>query len=205
MKRQIPLDDQLISYTLTRKSVKNINLRIKMSGEICVSAAKSVPLSVIEDFMQRKASWILSALRKMQPTTPVSEHTAYLCGQAITLPPNVNHDCWQKEQAATLLPLAFEKAWELFQNDGFAKPVLRLRKMKSRWGSCIPSKGIITLNTALVGADADCQIAVAAHELCHMLHPNHSKAFYTALFQHFPDYVHCQKTLKLAQSSLINS
>ena len=62
MLRHISLQGKKFPYTLTRKQVKNINLRIKPSGEIAVSAAKSVPLSVIEDFLQRKADWILAAL-----------------------------------------------------------------------------------------------------------------------------------------------
>lgn len=202
MKQQILLNDRLINYTLSRKKVKNINLRVK-GGEVFVSAAKSVPLSVIEDFMQRKASWILSAVDENQAAPSPSPET-YLCGTAVVLSPDVDRRQWQKEQAAQLLPLAFEKAWELFEQDGFPKPALRLRKMKSRWGSCIPSKGIITLNTALVGAESDCQIAVAAHELCHMLHPNHSKAFYAELCRHYPSYMHCQEKLKSAQRFLID-
>ena len=200
---QILLKDSLLSYTLTRKQVKNINLRIKRGGEIYVSASKTVPLSVIEEFLQRKADWILSVLDKEQHTAAkISENEAYLCGELITLPPEINRQQWQKEKAVLLLPAAYEKAWKLFEHDGFSKPVLRLRTMKSRWGSCIPSKGVITLNTALVGASADCQVAVAAHELCHMLYPNHSKAFYAALYHHLPDYQKQQEYLKQAQSLL---
>ncbi len=206
MKQTLLLGEQLISYTLSYKKVKNINLRIKSGGEICVSAAKSVPLSVIEDFLRRKSSWILSVLKEMEQSTPQpSGNEVYCCGTAVTLPADTDRSCWQKEQAAQLLPAAYEMAWELFQDAGFAKPTLRLRKMKSRWGSCIPSKGVITLNTALVGAPVSCQIAVAAHELCHMLHPNHSKAFYAELYRRFPDYEQQHKTLKSSQSFLLYS
>ena len=204
MEQSILLNGQVLTYTLIRKKVKNINLRIK-NGKIFVSAAKSVPLSVIEDFMQKKASWILSALERCPQKIPSSEQGVYLCGVQIDLPSNINYDAWQKEQAAHLLPAAYEQAWSLFQEEGFAKPTLRLRKMKSRWGSCIPSKSVITLNTVLIGAPVDCQIAVAVHELCHMLYPDHSKAFYTSLYHHFPDYERCKNYLKLAQSFLLDS
>lgn len=202
MLRHISLQGKKFPYTLTRKQVKNINLRIKPSGEIAVSAAKSVPLSVIEDFLQRKADWILAALEQVQQTLPLPENTVWLQGRALPLPPGETALQWQKRMAAQLLPAVYEEAWLLFQQDGFPKPTLRLRSMKSRWGSCIPGKGIITLNTALVGATPDCQLAVAAHELCHMLHPNHSKAFYAALEQHFPDYLPCRQALKSAQAFL---
>ena len=203
MERQILLNGQSVRYTLSRKQVKNINLRIR-NGEIFVSAAKSVPLSVIEDFLLRKAAWILSALAESKQKEPDCESTVWLCGEQLTLPPGINRNSWQKEQAAHLLPAAYEQAWELFKDAGFSKPALRLRKMKSRWGSCIPSKAVITLNTALVGAPVDCQVAVAVHELCHMLHPNHSKAFYTALYRYVPDYERCRNYLKSTQGFLID-
>lgn len=207
MQHTIKLGDQTLTYTLTRKKVKNINLRIKDGGVIVVSAAKSVPLTYIEDFLLRKEKWILGILEEQKQTAPavLPEKQGYLCGELVSIPEGDSREQWQKRHAAQLLPAAYEKAWELFQGDGFPKPALRLRKMKSRWGSCIPSKAVITLNTALVGAPVDCQIAVAAHELCHMLHPNHSRAFYTCLYQHFPSYESCRKLLKSAQGFLFYS
>ena len=80
MEQSILLNGQVLTYTLIRKKVKNINLRIK-NGKIFVSAAKSVPLSVIEDIMQKKASWILSALERCPQDIPSSEQGVYLCGQ----------------------------------------------------------------------------------------------------------------------------
>lgn len=204
--RSILLGEQLISYTLSYKKVKNINLRIKADGEICVSAAKSVPLTTIEDFLRRKSQWILSVLAEVQQGKPQpSDNEVYCCGTVLTLPSGTDRSVWQKNKAAELLPASYDKAWELFQDVGFSKPVLHLRKMKSRWGSCIPSKGVITLNTALVGASVDCQIAVAAHELCHMLHPNHSKAFYAELCRRYPNYEQQHKTLNLNQAFLLYS
>lgn len=204
MQHSIDLGGQTLVYTLTRKKVKHINLRIKPGGEILVSAAKSVPLSYIEAFLRQKEGWILRVLEEQKQPVPVAlpDGQGYLCGEAVPIPEGESREQWQKSHAVQLLPAAYEAAWELFRDDGFAKPVLRLRKMKSRWGSCIPSKGVITMNTALVGAPTDCQIAVAAHELCHMLHPNHSRAFYACLYEHFPYYESCRQLLKSAQAFL---
>ncbi len=203
----ITIAGERIYYSLTRKKVKNINLRIVKGGEICISAAPSVPVSVIEDFLIRKESWIREAVKKMQAAAPVEteERKIYLLGEAVELPEGTDPILWQKQKAAELLPKAYEEAFLLFNKDSFPKPVLKLRRMKSRWGSCMPSKGIITLNTALVGATYDCQKSVAVHELCHMLHPNHSKAFYDCLLKRFPQYMACMEELKRTQSFLIYS
>ena len=76
--------------------------------------------------------------------------------------------------------------------------------MRSRWGSCIPAKGQITLNSVLIGTPVDCQIAVAAHELAHMMVPNHSPAFYSLLEERLPGYRDSHQKLKSAQSFLVH-
>lgn len=47
-----------INFTLNRKNVKNINLRINSQGEVRVSANPLVPLDLIMEFVQSKAAWI---------------------------------------------------------------------------------------------------------------------------------------------------
>jgi len=42
-----------ISVCLTRKQVKNINLRIKSDRTVAVSAAREVPLQLIEDLVRK--------------------------------------------------------------------------------------------------------------------------------------------------------
>lgn len=46
------------SVQLQRKRVKNINLRIKRSGDIQVSAPMKTPVDIIHGFIQHKRSWI---------------------------------------------------------------------------------------------------------------------------------------------------
>lgn len=62
MVHTILLDDRTIQYNLERKKVKNINLRIKPSGAIYVSANTSVSQERIEKFLTEKSGFILKAL-----------------------------------------------------------------------------------------------------------------------------------------------
>ncbi len=57
----ITLNGRTIKYDLQRKQVKNINLRMKSTGEITVSADPRVPDAVIEGFLQEHADRILRA------------------------------------------------------------------------------------------------------------------------------------------------
>lgn len=61
MKKTIDLNGRTIEYELTRKRVKNINLRVRADG-IHVSASRLVPLGIIESFLHRNAAYILKAL-----------------------------------------------------------------------------------------------------------------------------------------------
>lgn len=66
-------------------------------------------------------------------------------------------------------------------------PPTRLRFMTVQWGSCSPS-GRVTLNPLLVKAPRECIDYVLLHELCHLLHHNHSPRFYRTLDRHMPDW-----------------
>ena len=57
---------------------------------------------------------------------------------------------------------------------------LKLRRMKRTWGNC-SSSGVIKLNTHLIKAPLLIIDSVIAHELCHLVEMNHSKAFYALL------------------------
>ena len=66
-------------------------------------------------------------------------------------------------------------------------PPTRLQFMTVQWGSCSPS-GRITLNPLLVKAPRECIDYVLLHELCHLLHHNHSPKFYRTLDRHMPSW-----------------
>ncbi|WP_150539975.1 M48 family metallopeptidase [Actinobacillus vicugnae] len=66
-------------------------------------------------------------------------------------------------------------------------PQIRLRTMKTQWGNCSPF-GAITLNPNLVKAPTECIDYVILHELCHLVHHNHSPDFYRLMTQVMPNW-----------------
>ena len=88
-----------------------------------------------------------------------------------------------------------ESLYPVFQKYGVVPPVLRIRNMDTRWGSCLPGKGIITLNKRLLEAPRNCIEYVVMHEFCHFIHPNHSKHFYDFLAMLMPDWKARKKIL----------
>ncbi len=62
MTHTVTAGDRKITYELTRKKVKNINLRIKPDGTVHVSASTAVTIAVIERFIRKRADFILGAI-----------------------------------------------------------------------------------------------------------------------------------------------
>ena len=50
-----------LTYTLTRKRVKNLNLRVGAGGEIMVSLPLTCSVKQADDFIREKSGWILDA------------------------------------------------------------------------------------------------------------------------------------------------
>lgn len=63
----------------------------------------------------------------------------------------------------------------------------RLRPMSSLWGSLAPG-GQVSLDLSLVLAEPECFDYVLVHELCHLIEPNHSPAFWREVGARFPDW-----------------
>ncbi len=62
-----------------------------------------------------------------------------------------------------------------------------LREMPTRWGSCTP-KGKIILNPELIKAPKGCIEYVIIHELCHLIHHDHTQKFIDLQTKEMPDW-----------------
>jgi predicted metal-dependent hydrolase len=95
---------------------------------------------------------------------------------------------------ATVMPMTLPAPL----NTGLTYNRLSIRSQKTRWGSC-SSRGNISLNDQLLFLPADAVEYLMIHELCHTRHLNHSKAFWTLVQTHCPDYRTHEKLLRRSQ------
>lgn len=68
------------------------------------------------------------------------------------------------------------------------RPEMKIRKMRSRWGSCNRLRKKITINLELIKVSNECLDYVILHELIHFLVASHNKAFYNYMTILMPDW-----------------
>lgn len=211
--REVWFEDKVISYELTYKDVKNVNLRIKPTGEISVSVNKAVSPGWIDDFVRSKGYYILRSLDRFKENEKYAPKAIeYTSGEEIRIlgsglrlvvlegrRESIESDgvClfltvkdkedfarkkslieqWTNKLCRQVFDEIADAVYMRFKKYGVSRPLIKIRWMKSRWGSCLPIKGIITLNARLIEKPRNCIEYVVLHEFCHFIHPNHSKKF----------------------------
>jgi len=167
-----------VTYVLTRKQIKNLNLHIERDGSIQVSIPLRCPSERADDLVREKWSWIAGKLAQREEQ------------QADPLPPVSPKAC------AALLAGALERVYPLTAPLGVRLPALKLRAMKSQWGNCHWAQGYITLNTALARCPQELRDYVALHELVHFLYHDHGPEFHSTMDALMPDWRERRKELK---------
>ncbi|PKM94113.1 MAG: hypothetical protein CVU84_11675 [Firmicutes bacterium HGW-Firmicutes-1] len=106
------------------------------------------------------------------------------------------YQTWLREQATVIFQELLNQEW-IKVNPYITKlPILKIRKMKSRWGTCFTTKNTIQLNLELIKKPLEAIEYVILHELAHFVHPNHSKDFYAFVQNYMPDWKQRRALLK---------
>ena len=166
-----------ITYTLTRKHIRNWNLRVQ-DGQVFLSAPTRISSLQADLFIQSRADWLYVTISKQL--------------QAVRKQP----ENLPRAQCMRVLSAALERMLPLVTPLGVAPPELRLRVMRSQWGNCHYEQGYITLNTSLAGCPESLQDYVVLHELIHFLHHDHGADFKAELTRLMPDWKTRRKQLK---------
>ena len=106
-------------------------------------------------------------------------------------------DAWYARKARCWLAARLDACWESFPSLGLQKPTLRLRRMRTHWGS-MSGTGTLSIRPDLIRAPRECIDYVILHELCHLVHPNHGPEFRELQAQIVPDWERRKHRLELA-------
>lgn len=72
---------------------------------------------------------------------------------------------------------------------------LRIKEQKTRWGSCSKRKNL-NFNWKIIMAPEMVMDYVIVHEMCHLVHFDHSKEFWDLVSFYMPNYKECAQWLK---------
>lgn len=103
---------------------------------------------------------------------------------------------WYADHASMLLDYKASLYAKKILGADYGRVEIKYKYLKRRWGSYDP-KNAITFNIELIKTPIQCIDYVIIHELCHLVHPNHDKAFYRLMQNIIPDWRNRKEKLEL--------
>ena len=108
---------------------------------------------------------------------------------------------WYRERLRELVPALLAK-WEA--RLGVRAADWRIKRMKTKWGSCSADAGRIWLNLELAKKPVQCLEYLLVHELVHLIGHHHNDNFTRLMDKHLPfwrQYRHELNSAPLAHAS----
>jgi len=216
---------QEIEYTIIRSAKrKTVSIIIRTNNQVDVLAPKLMPSLLINRFVQEKKDWIekktqynQEVRRNYRPKTFTEGESFDLLGKSYQLktldikttihlaedklitpahqPDKLKRTLttWYRKQAEQYFQ---QRAKEIAVDIGVNPTSIEVKAYKSRWGSC-HHDGRIYFNWRLIMAPVWVIDYVIVHELCHLIHHNHSKPFWHKVEEIMPDYKQAKEWLKI--------
>jgi predicted metal-dependent hydrolase len=140
---------------------------------------------VAEEFALSQREWIAKRLEKLSVLLADVPMDLQRHDQA--------HFIEYKKQA---LELAKRKVAELnTMHYGFSYQAVRVKQMKTQWGSC-SAKRNLNFNYKILFLPPELQDYLIVHELCHLQEMNHAPRFWRLIAKAVPDYLRLRKELR---------
>lgn len=194
------------------KNNKNMYLRVKDDLTIYITAPRYVSEHRINKFINdniKSISKMINAissknercnnkviyLGKYYEINYIENNKIIFTNDKVFINRNMNIDNFYKKQAKSLFLERFNYCYNLF-SESIPYPLLKIRKMTSKWGVCNVTRCIVTLNLNLIKLDIKYLDYVIIHELSHLIEANHSKRFWNIISKYCPNYKTLRKEMK---------
>lgn len=210
----------MVEYTLIRAKRRTLVIQVQPDRTVVVRAPLRLAKGQIERFLQQKEGWILLQQQRMEQrqhqkeSFSLSQGKFPLFGALFPLCFVQGGKPYEKDgvfylpqgdepslRAAAQLLYRDIARRELQQRVAFyaqrmgVQPTgLRINGARGRWGSC-SGKNSLNFSWRLMLAPEHCVDYVVVHELCHILHHDHSAQFWREVERFFPDWRECRRTL----------
>ena len=182
-----------ITCKIVRSERKSYSISVDQNGSVTVRAPLQASGTMISELVQGKSDWILTKRSEALYAASLRSPSPYSDAQQKLLEKRYR-------RAATEY---FPKRVFFYESQ---LPVhhkkITIRDQKTRWGSCT-SSGTLSFNWRLMMAPPHILDYVVVHELCHLIHMNHSPAFWDVVSSLIPDYKECRMWLRVHGQELI--
>lgn len=212
-----------IEILIRRKPIKNLYLRIEQETlQAVISAPLRMPAADIERFVLSKANWLqqklefLAKRRLVFAAQEAAGESLWLWGkkyavrfisgrEKIVIAENELIFFGSIEKLTKYIDKLYRQqlTQQIEKFAAFWQKRLqltasgwRIRKMKTRWGTCNTFSRMITINYNLVRLPVECLEYIIVHELAHLYEPSHSSRFKNFLTQNLPDWKQRESLLK---------
>ncbi len=214
-----------IEFNIKRMRRKTVAIHVQ-NNSVEVRAPYSTSKSFIDEFVAEKRQWIINKLLEQEQkesevfciedgavlpfmgfpitiqTQLARRNSAKLVGEDLYLKLSENSaenrcklmDKWLLQQAKHEIPdlvQLFAKDMKLWHKVS----QIKFRKTKSKWGHCTAT-GILQFNPLILLAPESILNYLIVHELCHLVHQNHSKSYWLLVSRYNPKYQESEKWLK---------
>lgn len=206
------IDNQEYMVNIIRKNNKNTYLRVKKDNVIEVTTSYFATNKQILKLIQNNEQAIIRMQKKLEQRIEKQDSFYYLGKpyQIIIVPTFeeiewtenqifVNKietlNKWLAKETKRLFHERLDSIYPLFE-ENIPYPMLKIRKMTSRWGVCNRIKKTVTLNSELMKYGIAQIDYVIVHELSHFVHFDHSREFWATVSKYCPNYKNIRKSLK---------
>lgn len=206
------LDNEDYEVEIVKKGNKNTYVRVKEDLTIQVTTNHFASKHDIKNLLDRNQDFLRKTLSKRKIDSDKDNDFYFLGkqfdivvvpilkgievdGNKIYLPNKELLDKWLKKQTLKIFEERLQFNYNLF-TENIPFPHLRIRSMKTRWGVCNRKNNVVTINSKLIRESIDKIDYVIIHELSHLVHFNHSKAFWEVVEKYCPKYKKIRKDLR---------
>lgn len=205
------INNEEYNVIIERKNNKNIYIRVKDDLNIYVYCNKLVPKFEIKRLLDLNIKSIekminsvkknktddnkLLYLGKSYDIIYTDTNKVYISDDKVIAKDKKMLDKWYKDKTLDVFDERYVYIFNKF-NEDVKSPILKIRTMKTRWGVYNRKNHTITLNSRLIEFDTDKIDYVIIHELSHIKHFDHSKAFWSLVSKYCPNYKSIRKEMK---------
>ena len=162
----------IFTYEIIRSDRRSVAIQVDVECNIIVRAPLKMSDKEVEAFVKQKKEWLEKAvaeqMKKAKSVKTYSDEDIKIL----------------RKKAKQIIP---QKVAYFSSIMGVIPTGVKINSARKRYGSC-SSKNSLNFSLFLMDKDEKFIDYVVVHELAHIVHHNHGKAFYSLIEKYMPDY-----------------